>query len=289
VPTVAGTQLDFFPTQPPKQLLKWIGSKHRFAPIIVPYLPVDFSRYIEPFVGGGAVLGTVAPKQGLAGDILEPLTQIWWKLQRDLDSLVRGYTERWEAYQRDSQGTYLGVRSGYNDQPNPDDLLFLSRSCYGGVIRFTKEGKISTPIGPHRPISPQSFHERAREWRFRVRGTSFVHADFEELMDKARHGDVVYCDPPYLYSQQILYGSQAFGLGRLWQAVARCKSRGANVLVSIDGFKKSGKLPCRIELPAGLFERELLLDAGRSMLRRFQKRGSHVADEGTHDRLLLTW
>jgi DNA adenine methylase len=128
-----------------------------------------------------------------------------------------------------------------------------------------------------------------REWRSRILDTEFIHADFEETMAQAGEGDVVYCDPPYACSQRILYGSQDFLLERLWRAIQRCKLEGARVLLSLDGTKKSGTVQVDVAVPDGLFEREMLVDCGRSMLRRFQKRGKSMSGERVHDRLLLTW
>jgi len=108
-------------------------------------------------------------------------------------------------------------------------------------------------------------------------------------MAMARSGDVVYCDPPYSHTQSILYGSQDFLLGRLCEAIGSCKKRGVHVALSIDGTKKSGSFEAQLSLPDGLFEREIMICCGRSMLRRFQRKGETLEDEVVHDRLLLTW
>ena len=105
----------------------------------------------------------------------------------------------------------------------------------------------------------------------------------------AQPGDVIYCDPPYTHSQSILYGSQSFALQRLFRAIQRCKSRGVYVALSIDGTKKSGTLVCKLPIPDGLFEREVLVNCGRSMLRRFQMGGRTLEAEVVADRLLLTY
>jgi len=276
-------------TRPKSQFLKWIGSKFRYAPQIADAMPDDFRQYIEPFVGSGAVLATIAPRQGLAGDTIPPLIEIWQLLKTDPDSLVAHYRRIWTDYCEDPKGVYRRVLDAYNEDPNGRDLLFLCRACYGGVVRFTKSGTMSTPVGPHRAISPDSLAKRVREWRGRVLDTEFVHADFEETMARAGEGDVVYCDPPYACSQRILYGSQGFSLERLWSAIQGCKQKGARVLLSLDGMKKSGAVQADIAIPAGLFAREVLVDCGRSMLRRFQKRGENMTGERVHDRLMLTW
>jgi len=281
-------QLQLFALRPPKQLLKWIGNKQRYACQIANLMP-DYNSYIEPFLGSGAVLGTMSPRSGLAGDVLEPLVRIWQLLQIDPEALLEHYSNLWHRYLEDKQGVYAQVRSAYNDAPNPYDLLFLCRACYGGVVRFTKDGRMSTPVGAHRAISPESLMQRIYAWKERVCNTTFIHADFELTMANATKGDLVYCDPPYEYTQRILYGAQDFSLERLWNAIERCKSRGAKVALSLDGKKKSGTVTLKFNIPEGLFEREVSIDCGGSMLRRFQKKGETMETEVVHDRLLLTW
>lgn len=277
-------------TPPAGQLLKWIGNKQRFAAGIVRAFPRDFGTYREPFVGSGAVLATLQPRRAVASDVLLPLVQLWQALQQDLDGLCQGYATRWnEAMTGDKLETYLEIRRRYNAQPNPHDFLFLSRTCYGGVIRFAKDGSMNTPCGVHRPIPPDKFARRAKEWHRRVRGVEFRHSDFEAMLDEARPGDLVYCDPPYGDSESTLYGAQAFTLARLYAAIDRCRSRGVHVALSIDGTKRSGGHVCPVEVPDGLFAREVQVVVGRSMLRRFQMAGQTLEGEVVADRLLCTW
>jgi len=287
---VADRQLTLFGRIPPRhQFLKWVGSKHRHAGKIVDCMPSDLRRYVEPFVGSGSVLATVAPAEGVAGDALRPLVDIWQLLQSDPDALLTHYRYLHERYLQSPRAVYEAVRDQYNAAPSGPDLLFLCRACYGGIVRFTRRGAMSTPVGPHRAISPTALAERMHVWRGRVEHTVFLHADFEETMARAGQSDVVYCDPPYAHSQAILYGSQDFLLGRLWKAIEECKGRGARVMLSLDGMKKSGQVYTVVDAPEGLFEREMMLDCGRSMLRRFQKKGEDMAGEQVYDRLLLTW
>lgn len=278
-------------TVPPfkTQLLKWIGNKQRFAHEIISYFPAEYGTYHEPFLGSGAVLGTLAPTRAVASDACVSLAGIWSMLRTDPQRLVDAYRERWLAYQKDGIGTYEAVKARFNQSPNPEDLLFLSRSCYGGVIRFRRDGYMSTPIGVHRPVSPESLASRVRLWSERTQGVDFACCDFETSMEAAHAGDLVYCDPPYTDTQAILYGAQKFTLERLLVAIARAKSRGVFVALSIDGQKKSGSKTCDVPLVEGLFETSCLVNCGRSMLRRFQMGGQTLEAEVVADRLLLTW
>jgi DNA adenine methylase len=71
--------------------------------------------------------------------------------------------------------------------------------------------------------------------------------------------------------------------------IEKCKRKGVNVILSIDGTKKSGNKICDLEVPDGLFEREIFVNCGRSMLRRFQMGGKSLETEVVADRLLLTY
>lgn len=273
------------------QLLKWIGNKQRFAAEIISYFPYRFGTYFEPFLGSGGVLGTLTPKVGFASDSFTPLMEIWQTLKENPDTLVQWYTERCERMKKGGKlEEYERIKANYNARPNGADLLYLCRSCYGGVVRFRQsDGWMSTPLGVHDPISPTSFAKRVREWNRRIQGTSFLNAEYEEVMGMAKPGDLIYCDPPYSHSQSILYGAQSFSLEDLFSTIAKCKARGVYVALSIDGTKRSGDKICDLPIPERLFEKEVMISCGRSMLKRFQMNGRSLEDEVVADRLLTTY
>jgi DNA adenine methylase len=276
---------------PSGQLLKWIGNKQRFAAEIASHFPRDFKRYFEPFIGSGAVLATVAPKSGVASDVFPPLVEIWKTLVKNPEKLKRWYADRCHRLEPGNKvKVYEEIKASYNANPNGADLLFLCRACYGGVVRFRKgDGFMSTPCGIHDPIPPQKFNRRVDEWHKRVAHIEIRQSDYSEIMEEAKAGDIVYCDPPYSHSQAIIYGAQDFQLDKLFKSIAKCKSRGVFVALSIDGTKKSGGLFCELDIPEGLFENEFDVHCGRSMLKRFQMLGKTLESEEVTDRLLLTY
>ncbi|MEW6512341.1 MAG: Dam family site-specific DNA-(adenine-N6)-methyltransferase [Bacteroidota bacterium] len=286
----AGTEFRTIPAFK-TQLLKWVGNKQRFAHEIASFFPARYGTFYEPFLGSGAVLGTLWPPSAVGSDVFQPLIEIWQTLQRDPERVVGWYQDRYRLYHSMPRPEgYEAIKATYNAKPNGPDLLFLSRSCYGGVVRFRKaDGYMSTPCGVHDPITPTAFRDRVRKWHTRVKNTTFYCQDFEETMATTKAGDLVYCDPPYACSQAILYGGQDFSLARLLRAIASCKNRGVRVALSIDGKKKSGGIVCKLNIPDGLFEREVFIACGRSMLRRFQREGETLEDELVEDRLLLSY
>ena len=272
------------------QLLKWVGTKQRYAHEIISHFPKAFGTYHEPFLGAGGVLGVLAPARAQASDSFAPLIGIWQALRDDPETLVEWYRSRWQAADAgDRDAVYENVRSRFNARRTPADLIYLSRAAYGCVIQFRRrDGHMSTPLGQHRPIHPDKFAAKVAAWTARVQGTRFHRRDYAESFGRARAGDVVYCDPPYSHSQSILYGAQGFDLDDLFARIARAKDRGVFVALSLDGAKKSGGVICDHRWPAGLFAREVPVNLGASMLKRFQMEGRSLDGERVVDRLLLT-
>lgn len=273
------------------QLLKWVGNKQKFAPHLISYFPKQWGTYFEPFLGSGAVLATLAPQKAVASDSFTPLIEIWTKLRADPYGLVSWYSQRYALIDSiGKQAAYDQIKASFNSKPNGADLLFLSRTCYGGVVRFRKsDGYMSTPCGPHQPMPPENFESRAMTWAARTRGATFINADFEEVLARAKEGDLVYLDPPYADSQTILYGAQAFKLERLFRAISELRYRGVKVALSIDGTKKSGRQTIALPVPDGLFVREEFVQLGSSMLKRFQLADQNGDEHHVSDRLLLTY
>lgn len=283
------------------QLLKWVGNKHRFAEEIVSYMPQDIRTYYEPFLGSGAVLGTLCNynkhslfrkfERAVGSDVLPFLIEIFQYVKENPGKIIDYYSRCIEGYDKDRENKYLEIRDRFNASFSGLDFAVLSRTCYSGIIRFRKkDGYMSTPIGPHNPIPPDAFKERVMVWHELLQdNVHFTHDDFRNVMDMAKEGDVVYCDPPYTHSQAILYGAQEFKIEDLWDKIYDCKQRGAKVLLSINGKKKSGSEDVGVYPPEGLFARETFVNCGISMVNRLQKAGDVMENENVDDSLMLTW
>ncbi len=281
-------------------LLKWIGSKQRFASIIVANMPTTFNNYYEPFLGSGAVLAELLMQDDTSlyphfnhaygSDILPFLIDIFRSVKENPNKIIEYYSKEISSYYENPAEQYELIRNRFNQDHNAFDFCLLSRTCYSGVIRFRKaDGYMSTPKGPHNPIKPSVFANRVALWSNLIQKADFYTESFEKAMAKPQQGDVIYCDPPYTHSQSIIYGAQDFNINILWNKIAECKDRGAYVMLSINGSRESKKKDISIDIPTGLFDRELTVNCGTSMIDRLQNSGKDMVDEVVHDKLLLTW
>lgn len=281
-------------------LLKWIGNKQRFANTIVSYMPSSFNNYYEPFLGSGAVLAELLMQDATClfphfnhaygSDVLPFLIDIFRLVKDNPSEIIDYYAKEISIYYDNPEAQYEIIKNRFNQNHNAFDFCLLSRTCYSGIIRFRKaDGYMSTPRGPHKPISPAEFEERVELWSDLVQKADFNVDSFEIAMSKLQSGDLVYCDPPYTHSQNIIYGAQSFNIECLWDKIAECKDRGAYVMLSINGTRESKKKDISVDIPSGLFERELTVNCGISMIDRLRNSGKSMTDEVVHDKLLLTW
>lgn len=281
-------------------LLKWIGNKQRFAETIISYMPETFNNYYEPFLGSGAVLAELLHmdatqlfphfQHAYGSDILPFLIDIFETTKEKPNALIKYYQKEITEYYQNPESKYTEIQTRFNQNHNAYDFCLLSRTCYSGVIRFRKaDGYMSTPRGPHKPIQPETFEKRVKQWHDLLQKATFSRQSFVETMNYPQQGDVVYCDPPYTHSQSIIYGAQDFEIETLWIKIAECKNRGAKVILSINGMKDSKKTDISITPPKGLFERKLLVNCGTSMIDRLQNNGKEMKNKNVDDQLLLTW
>ncbi len=281
-------------------LLKWIGNKQRFAETIISYMPEVFNDYYEPFLGSGAVMAQLLEadrsrmyphfEHAYGSDILPFLVEIFQMVKAEPSKLSDYYEKEISKYYENPDECYLQIRDRFNADHNALDFCLLSRTCYSGVIRFRKaDGYMSTPRGPHKPIAPSTFSKRLNIWSDLLENASFRCESFDMAMDRAKAGDVVYCDPPYTHSQGIIYGAQAFDIDMLWEKIRECKGRGVKVILSINGTRESKKKNISVIVPSDLFEREIYIDCGKSMIDRLQNSGHEMKNEEVHDKLCLTW
>ena len=276
-------------------LLKWIGNKQRFAQTIVSYMPDKFNNYYEPFLGSGAVMAELLNNAKdfnlcYGSDILPFLIDIFVMVKENPEVIKNYYSKEIEEYYLNPEEKYLEIRNRFNENFNALDFCLLSRTCYSGVIRFRKaDGYMSTPRGPHKPISSETFAKRVDQWNILMKKASFSCMDYRDAMDQATEDDVIYCDPPYTHSQSIIYGSHQFDVNELFEKIRECKQRGVKVILSINGTRKSKKEDISVIPPDGLFERKRFVNCGISMIDRLQHTGEEMVDKKVEDQLLLTW
>lgn len=246
-------------------VIKWSGGKRSQADAILRYLPSSFGAYFEPFVGGGIMLYAIRPEIAVCGDICAPLIALWESIRDRPRDLAATYRERWQRLQDEGHMAYYAIRDDFNREHSPDDLLFLSRTCVNGLIRFNVAGEFNNSLHHTRKgMHPKRMEAIIGDWSARIRNVRFMVADYRELTGLMRAGDLAYLDPPYFHTSGRYYGTidhEAF-LGWL----ETLNSKGVRFMLSYDG--KRGDTDYEVKIPKSLWKSKRMIPSGNSSFKK---------------------
>ncbi len=179
-----------------RPFLKWAGGKSRLLPELRRCTPRNFSRYFEPFLGGGAMFFDLAPQSALLSDANPELIHCFKAVADRADQLIQHLktlivTEQ-EFYRlRAIQPETL------DDLARAGRFIYLNKACYNGLYRVNKRGLFNTPYGRQDGI-PIFHAKNIRAASRALQGAELICSDYRTLLEKARKSDFVYVDPPYL-------------------------------------------------------------------------------------------
>lgn len=245
-------------------VIKWTGSKRLVADRIASLLPSE-ATYYEPFVGGGSVLYATNPAEAIAGDRCEPLVDLWREIRDNPDGLADYYRMAWNRLQEEGEDAYYDIRDSFNQSGDPEQLLFLTRTCVNGLIRFNDDGEFNVSLHLSRPgIRPNKLARTLTKWSRRIQSVRFVNADYEETLRNCAPGDVVFLDPPYFNTETMYYGN--FDADRFLRQLQQLNEAEVNYALTLDGA--SGETDYSVEIPEWAFEHKVTLDTGTSPYRK---------------------
>lgn len=222
-----------------RAFLKWAGGKYNLVQSISAHLPQS-EVLIEPFAGAASVfLNTDYPRYQL-NDINADLIGLYQILKTRHESFIADARNLFmpQTNQRDA---YLQLRQQFNQSTNDYErallFLYLNRHGYNGLCRYNLSGKFNVPFGSYKkPYFPEAelyfFAEKAQKAQFSC-------YSYQQVMQQAKAGEVVYCDPPYVPLSKTAsftsYASQGFDLNdqaQLANLAEQAQQRGVAVVIS---------------------------------------------------------
>ncbi|PHM38565.1 DNA adenine methylase [Xenorhabdus innexi] len=186
-----------------KTILKWAGSKVRIMDQLLPHLPAG-KRLVEPFAGSCAVMMNTDYPAYLVADVNADLIDLYQTVKTHCDRFTQSAIN-WFSYCNERSDFYElrdAFNSGYEHGQFNDYLcrpalfLFLNRHCFNGLCRYNTKGEFNVAFGHYKkPYFPAS-----EIWAFadKSQKAAIRHADWQDTLIQVEHGDVIYCDPPYL-------------------------------------------------------------------------------------------
>lgn len=206
-----------------RPFLKWAGGKGKLLDDICGRLPPAWTGdYHEPFLGGGAVFfrlastGKIADgKRAHLGDSAPFLAQAFLGVQRNVEGVIKHL----KTYQN-TREFFEWVRGRLNTESadvveRAAMVIYLNKVCFNGLFRVNSKGEFNTSFGKY--ANPNICDEDVlRACAAVLRGRATVRSeDFWMVTKRAKKGDFVYLDPPYLpvegQGEYTGYSPEGFG------------------------------------------------------------------------------
>lgn len=201
-----------------RPFVKWAGGKGSLISQLSNFYPYELKngiieRYIEPFVGGGAVLIDILQnydvRQAYAFDINMDLINAYNVIKNNVEELItnlkRMGTEYLQLGQEERKNYFYNIRNEYNDytlQENQQNVqrasqfIYLNRTCFNGLYRVNKDGKFNVPVGSYKNPTICD-EENLRNLSELIQNVQFQYGDYRRSMEYVTENTFVYFDPPY--------------------------------------------------------------------------------------------
>ena len=244
--------------------IKWVGGKRQLLEILRERMPKTYSRYYEPFIGGGALLLDVQPKNAVINDVNKQLLNVYRQLKADAETVISILREL-DSVECDKEH-YLKKRTEYNKKIAAHILdtecaaltIWINKHCFNGLYRVNSKGLFNVPY--NNKIGGVSMNEenlRTIGLYLNSGNIEIREGDFETACADAKAGDFVYFDSPYIPVSKTAnftdYTKDGFSYEdhcRLAELSKRLNDAGVKIMLSnndvdlvyelYDGFKIKG-------------------------------------------------
>ena len=216
--------------------LKWAGGKRWLARQISDLMPPNYNRYFEPFLGSGAIFFTIRPQAATLSDSNVELIETY-------KALCDYPTEIFEGLQKlhwlHTKELYYRIRGSApsNSIDSAVRFIYLNRTCWNGLYRVNRKNEFNVPIGTKENVvfSDDDFGIISEI----LNGASINCCDFEDTINSASCGDLIYVDPPYTVKHNfngfLKYNQVIFSWEdqiRLKDSLISARDRGCSIIVS---------------------------------------------------------
>ena len=201
-----------------KPFVKWAGGKGNLIPQLKSFYPFELNntkinKYVEPFVGGGAVLVNVLQeydiKEAYAFDINIDLINCYNVIKNDVENLIKELEIKEKEFKKlqrkEKQEYFYYIRKEYNSYKinenetsakRASEFIFLNRTCFNGLYRVNKDGEFNVPFGKYKNPTICDANN-LRNLSHLIKNVKFQYGDYKESRKYIDCNTFVYFDPPY--------------------------------------------------------------------------------------------
>ena len=196
-----------------KPIMKWAGGKTQMLGDIMPKIPQKYGKYIEPFIGGGALFFALSPDKSIIADSNPELINMYRQVADNVEAVI-SYLKKYKNTKED----FYEVRSldwlKLKKEEAAARTIYLNKKCFNGLYRVNKKGQFNVPFGKYK--APNFCDEEALFAASDVlKKATITCGDYlSVLKEYAEPGDFIFLDPPYLpiseYSDFKRYTKEQF-------------------------------------------------------------------------------
>ena len=196
-----------------KPLLKWAGGKRQLLDIILKNFPPKFNKFIEPFVGGGALFFYLNKRNSIISDTNEELINLYNQVAKNPRSIIRNI----KKFKNTKNFFYKTRKKNPNNNIlKASRIIYLNRTCFNGLYRVNRKGEFNVPYGNYKNVSFVDKQNLAKASKL-LKQTKILNEDYKKILIKyAKKGDLIFLDPPYFpiskYSDFKRYTKEQFYL-----------------------------------------------------------------------------
>lgn len=196
-----------------KPILKWAGGKTQMLSDIMPKIPDKYGKYIEPFIGGGALFFALNPEQAIIADSNPELINMYQQVAENIEGVIT-YLRQYKNTKED----FYKIRGlDWTKLPKMEAAartIYLNKTCFNGLYRVNQKGQFNVPFGRYK--APKFCDEETLYTASEIlKKTTIICGDYLSVLKKyAEPGDFIFLDPPYLpiseYSDFKRYTKEQF-------------------------------------------------------------------------------
>ena len=132
-----------------KPIMKWAGGKTQMLGDIMPKIPRKYGKYIEPFIGGGALFFALNPDKAIIADSNPELINMYRQVADNVEVVI-SYLKKYKNTKED----FYEVRSldwlKLKKEEAAARTLYLNKTCFNGLYRVNKKGQFNVPFGKYK-------------------------------------------------------------------------------------------------------------------------------------------
>ena len=191
-----------------KPFIKWNGGKGNEIKLFEEYFPTHFTRYIEPFVGGGSVYFYLTHANSVISDVHTELIDLYKSIGKGNGGKIYEFMKNTP----NDEATYYKIRDEMdvnNELENAQRFYYQRKTCFRGMLRYNKNGRFNIPYGKYKSINFKELTNKAYENLLST--TEILNKGFEHIFELYNdENNFMFLDPPY-DSEFTDYGYCQFG------------------------------------------------------------------------------